>query len=85
VKVLLAKFNLTNKVIAYVKDEGINLNSFIIALTSIMSCELLQLLQPFVGFYFNHVMFKACQYAMNETKVGACMKKVSLKDAQVTF
>jgi hypothetical protein len=30
-------------------------------------------------------MFKACQYAMNETKVGAGMKKVSLKDAQVTI
>jgi hypothetical protein len=40
-KVLLTKFNLTNKVIAYVKDEGTNLNSFIIALTFVVSCELL--------------------------------------------
>ncbi len=30
-------------------------------------------------------MLKACQYAMNETKVGACMKEVSLKNAQATF
>jgi hypothetical protein len=39
VKVLLEKFNLTNKVIMYVKDEGTNLNSFTIALISVMSCE----------------------------------------------
>jgi len=34
---------LTNKVIAYVKDEGVNLNSLTIALTFVMSCEPLQL------------------------------------------
>ncbi len=80
-KVLLVEFNLTSKVIAYVKDEGANLNSFTTTLTSIMSCEPLQLLQPFVGFCFGHVMSKACQYAMNEAKVGAGMKEVNLKDA----
>jgi hypothetical protein len=42
-KVILDEFNLTNKVIAYVKDEGTNLNSFTIAFTSVVSCELLQL------------------------------------------
>jgi hypothetical protein len=30
-KVLLVEFNLTNKVIVYVKDEGINLNFLTIA------------------------------------------------------
>ncbi len=39
VKVLVAEFNLTNKVIAYVKYDGVNLNSFPIALISIVSCE----------------------------------------------
>jgi hypothetical protein len=43
VKVFLLKFNLTNKVIAYVKDEGANLNSLTIALTFVVSCEPLQL------------------------------------------
>jgi hypothetical protein len=46
-----------------------------------VSCEPLQLLQVVVGFCFGHVMSKACQYAMNEAKVGACMKEISLKDA----
>ncbi len=39
-KVLLVEFNLTSKVIMYVKDEGANLNSLI---TFVVSCELLQL------------------------------------------
>jgi hypothetical protein len=56
-KVLLVEFNLTNK---YVKDEGANLSSLTTALTSIMSCELLHLFQPFVSFCFGHVMSKAC-------------------------
>jgi hypothetical protein len=30
-------------------------------------------------------MSKACQYAMNEVYVGAGMKEVNLKDAQVAF
>jgi hypothetical protein len=44
-KVLLVEFNLTNK---YVKDEGVNLNSFTIAFTSI--CQ--------VSFYIfvNHLL-----------------------------
>jgi hypothetical protein len=81
VKVFLAKFNLTDKVIAYVKDEGINLNSFTTALTFIVSCEPLQLPQPFVIFCFGHVMAKACQYVANQTKVGVGIKEVSLKNA----
>jgi len=59
-KVLLVEFNLTSKVIMYVKDEGTNLNSFTIALTFVMSCEPLQLLQPFAGFCFGHVMSRQC-------------------------
>jgi len=60
VKVFLLKFNLTNKVIAYVKDEGANLNSFTIALTYVMSCEPLQLPQPFASFCFGRATSKAC-------------------------
>ncbi len=42
-KVLLVEFNLTSKVIAYVKDEGANLNSLTTTLVSIvnMTIELL--------------------------------------------
>jgi hypothetical protein len=35
-KVLLVKFNFTNKVITYVKDKRINLNSLIIVVTFVV-------------------------------------------------
>jgi hypothetical protein len=41
VKVLLAKFNLTNKIIVYIKDEGANLNSLTTTLTFVVPCELM--------------------------------------------
>jgi hypothetical protein len=37
-KALFVEFNITNKIIVYVKDEGRNLNIFVIILTSIVSC-----------------------------------------------
>ncbi len=80
-KVLLVEFNLTSKFIAYVKDERANLNILTTTFTFIMSCEPLQLFQLFVGFCFGHVMSKACQYAMNEIKVGVGMKESNLRDA----
>jgi len=85
VTVLLVKLNLTNKVIVYVKDERINSNFLTTTFIFIVSCEILQLPQPFVGFCFGHVMLKACQYAMNEIKVGAGMKELSLKNVQAPF
>lgn len=35
---LLAWYNLLDKVIAYVKNKGANLNTFVMALTNILSC-----------------------------------------------
>jgi hypothetical protein len=78
-KIILDEFNLTNKVIAYVKDERTNFNSFTTTFTFVVSCEPLQLPYPFVSFNFGHVMPKACQYVTNEVKVGACMKKINLE------
>ncbi len=69
----------------YVKDEGTRLNSFTATLIFIVSCEPLQLFQPFVGFCFGHAMSKACQYATNEANMGGGMKEVNLEDAQVAF
>jgi hypothetical protein len=75
---LLVEYQFTNKIISYIKDEGTNLNTLVVALTSIVSCAPLQLVSPFNGTYFGHVMFKACQYATNDNKVGVGMKKASL-------
>ncbi len=58
-KSLFVTYEITNKVIIYVKDEGTNLNNFAYALTNVVSCELLQLPSPFSGTFFGHVMSKA--------------------------
>jgi hypothetical protein len=63
--------------------EKFNLNFFTTAFIFIVPCEPLQLPQPFVSFFFGYVMSKACQYAMNEIKVGVGMKELSLKDVEV--
>jgi hypothetical protein len=44
----------------YVKDEGANLNTFTMALMSIVSCVPLMLLQPYVTISYGHAMFKCC-------------------------
>ncbi len=58
VNVVLAKYGLNTQIIAYVKDEGDNLNTMTNALTSIVSCETLGLQTPFVGSCWGHVMSK---------------------------
>lgn len=59
-KVLLIEFYLISKVIVYVKDERANLNSLIVTLIFVVSCEHLQLFQLFTSFCFGHVMSKTC-------------------------
>jgi hypothetical protein len=62
-------FSLHDKVITYVKDEGINLNTLTFALYFVVSCFSLQLACPFVGSCFGHAMLKVAQYATNDSKM----------------
>jgi uncharacterized protein YqhQ len=58
---LLDQDGLRRKIIAYVKDEGSNLNVTIIALRSIMRCEVLGLDESFQdSICFGHVLKKTC-------------------------
>ncbi len=59
-----------------------NLNTLAFTLTNVVSCALLQLVTPFNGTYFGHVMFKTCHYAINDIKIGFGMKKMSVIEAQ---
>jgi hypothetical protein len=43
-----------------VKDEGSNLITIIIALKSIVKCEVLSLDESFQGTFFGHIFSKAC-------------------------
>jgi hypothetical protein len=58
---LLDAYDLQNKVITYLKDEGSNLNSLTnCAWKPIVKCETLGLKESFQGTYFGHVFSKAC-------------------------
>jgi hypothetical protein len=61
-----------------VKDEATNLNTLASTVTNIVSCAPLQLVAPFNGTYFGYIMFEACQYAINDTKIGIGMKEVNV-------
>lgn len=82
VKPILEEFELTNKVIAYVKDEGSNLTTMASSLSEVVSCEPLGLTRPYAGVCFGHVMSKACQYATDDSKVCRDFKEISLKEVQ---
>jgi hypothetical protein len=82
VRYFLVKYQFTSKIIVYVKDEGTNLNTLAFTLTSVVSCAPLQLATPFNGTYFGHVMSKACQYAIDDIKIGVGMKEMNVIETQ---
>jgi len=78
-KKLLDSYGLSKKIIAYVKDEGTNLNFVTITLKFVANCEVLGLEESFNGIYFGHAFSKACEYATIENKVCKDLKYVSIK------
>ncbi len=54
------QYGLRNKITAYVKDEGSNLNTLTIALKFVVNCEVFGLDESFQGFCFGHAFSKAC-------------------------
>jgi len=60
---LLDIYKQTKKIIAYVKDEGFNLNTIATTLKSIVNCDLLNLEENFQRTCFYHVFSERCQHA----------------------
>jgi len=56
---LIKKFDLVDKVITCIKDEGSNLSSLENALSTVASCSLLNI-TPYAGVCWGHVMSKVC-------------------------
>lgn len=73
---------LIHHVIAFVKDEGINLGTMVVALRSIINYDPLKLSQVYEGACFGHVMFKMCQCVTNDDKVVVGLILVNVKDVQ---
>jgi hypothetical protein len=78
---LFNSFDLLNKIIVYVKSKGLNLNTLIKGLKSIVyvCCSPLQLLAPFVKLCLSHAKSKVVQYAIDDARVCQGFSKVSLK------
>lgn len=71
-----------HKNLAYVKDEGSNLNTMIIAFKSIVNHELLGLEESYQGCCFGHLFSKTCQYGTSNEFFCIRLKHVSIKFAQ---
>jgi hypothetical protein len=64
-KQLLLFYNLLDKLITYMKDEGGNLSTLARVLSSMVSCVPWKLTTPWQGSCFGHVFSKTCQYVHN--------------------
>jgi hypothetical protein len=82
VKDFLSLYNLLNKLITYVQDEGGNMSTFAQALTSIVNYHPLGLIVIWQGLCFGHAFNKTCQYTCNDIKVSIDFREVNLKVIQ---
>jgi hypothetical protein len=78
-KKLLDYYGLSKKIIAYVKDQGTNLNFMTTTLKFVVNCEVLRLEESFNGIYFGRAFSKTCEYAIVEKRVCTDLKYVSIK------
>jgi hypothetical protein len=82
-QIFLEQYGLTKTILACVKDEGVNLNTMITTLKSIVSHEIFGVMESCKGTCFGYAFFKACQYEIVEEKVSKGLKYVSIKFGQV--
>jgi hypothetical protein len=59
---LLDQYDLRKNIVAYVKDEGANLNAMTTILKFMVNCEVLGVEENFQNICFGHAFSKACQY-----------------------
>jgi hypothetical protein len=76
---LLENNGLVHHVIVFVKGKNNNLGTMVTTLWPIIDCELPKLLQVYEGTWSRHVMFKICQYAMNDDKFFVGLTFVNVK------
>jgi hypothetical protein len=79
-KELLDSYWLSKKIIAYVRDEGTNLNFMTTTLK--FNCEVFNLEESFNDTCFGHAFSKTYQCAIIEERVCKDLKFVSIKSVQ---
>jgi len=70
---------LRKKIIAYVKNEGSNLNTMTYYIKKIVSCSILGLEESHQCICFEYAFSKMCQYATTNEKVCKDLTYVSIK------
>jgi hypothetical protein len=85
VKDLLSFYNLLDKMIACVKDEGGNLSTLAQALSFVVSCTHVALVAPRQGSCSRHAFNKACQYVTNDATICSSFWEVNLKATYSTL
>lgn len=85
VKSFLNVFWLTDKIMAYVKDEDANVNTLVVVHQSIVLVQVTQAWPPLCLSSIGHTMSKWCPYATNELRVCKVMKEMSLRNAHATL
>jgi hypothetical protein len=80
--IFLDSYGLRKKTIAYVRDEGSNLNTMTITLKLIISCDMLGLEESFPCTCFGHAFSKACQYPTIEEIFCKNLRYVLIKSTQ---
>jgi hypothetical protein len=79
VKYLLSFYNLLDKLIAYVKDEGYRMPNFAQTINYMVKCVHLVHVALGLGSCFCHVFSKTCQYVCNDMNVDLDFQEVNLK------
>ncbi len=75
-------YGLSKKIIVYVKDEGVDLNSMTPTFKYVVNCEVLGLEESFNGTCFGHAFSKTYQYATPKQRVCKNLNFVSMKYVQ---
>jgi hypothetical protein len=78
---LLDSYGLNKKTIAYVKVEGVNLNSMTTTFKFVVNCKVLGLEENFNRTCFGNAFSKTYHYVIAEKKVCKNLKYVSIKFA----
>jgi hypothetical protein len=65
---LLDQYDLRKKIVAYVKDEGANLNAMTTVVKFVVNYEVFGLEESFQGTCFGHAFVKSYQYGTSEKK-----------------
>jgi hypothetical protein len=73
---LLDSYGLSKKIIVYVKDEGVDLNSMTKTLKLIINHEVLGLKESSNGICFGHAFSKTYYYVISEERVCKNLKYV---------